>query len=154
MGSVAAIVVVVAAVFALSFWGSIPSAKDTAAQADALDAQAKYQDAYNKLQHAYSYGWAFSTSDKALLLSRLAATKYDMGDYPQALKYYQQMDQLQPHNVATLVTMGDLAVQMGDKATAIKAYNEAIPLMQAGHAGPTTAANIARLKQQVAEMQK
>lgn len=151
-GGMVAVLLIVVSVVGYSVWRSMSSAQDIVSQADALNAQGKYQDAYDKLQQAY--GWAFTNQDKVLLTSRLASTKYDMGDFKAALKYYQHLDTLQPHNAGTLVDIGDLAVQTGDKAAAVKAYSEAIPLMQAGPKGPTTAANIQNLQQEVAELQK
>lgn len=133
-------------------WSLIPKASEVVTQADTLDGMGKYSDALTKLQMAQP--WAWSKSDKALILSRLAATKYDMGKYQEALTYYKQLDNLQPNNAGTLESMGEVAVQAGDKATAISAYQQAIPIMQSGPQGPTTAANIQALKKQVAEMQQ
>lgn len=151
-GGMVAVVLVVVAVVGYSIWRTIPSAQDVVNQVDTLNSEGKYQNAYDKLQQAY--GWAFTNRDKAILTSRLASTKYDMGDYNAALKYYRQLDTLQPNNPSTLVSIGDLAVQIGNKDTAVKAYNEAIPLMQSGPKGPTTADNIQNLQQEVAELQK
>ena len=72
-GVVVGVSVLVVAIVGFLVWKQIPSATTTANQVDALTAKGRYQDAYDQLQKAY--GRATTTSDKALILSRLAATK-------------------------------------------------------------------------------
>lgn len=149
-----AVAVVVAVLGAAGFlaWRMVPSAGDSVKKADALDDQGKYAEALDLLQTAN--GRALSKDDKALVVSRLAATYSDMGDNPNALKYYQQLDQLDPNNYATLMNIGELAQNMGNKPLAVSTYSKAIDLLKAGKPNIGTQAKIDTLTAAVAALKQ
>jgi tetratricopeptide (TPR) repeat protein len=121
----AAIVLVVGAYFT---WRLLPFAQATVKQADTLNEQGKYDEAFAKLQTGYNR--ALRKGDKTLLLSRMAATKSNMGQYSQAVEYYKQVAKMQPEDLATQVSLGEQAALAGDKPAAIAAYQKAVVLVQ------------------------
>jgi tetratricopeptide (TPR) repeat protein len=133
-------------------WNSVPSATTSAAKADNLNAQGNYTQALSLLQNANQR--SMSNSDKELLLSRLAATSADMGSNHQALEYFQQLNQLQPNNYSTLMNIGNLAVQLGDKQDALTAYQQALVAQRAQKPGIYYQDDIDQLTQTIAELQQ
>lgn len=150
----AVVAVLVLAVIGYVVWYNFGGPRTAAVvkQAEQLDSVGKYSEALTQLQAAQK--WQVRKTDKAAILAELAATSYDLQQFKTSLDYYKQLNTLQPHNMSTLVTLGDVALQVGDKQTAISAYSEVIPLMEKGPKGPTTQNNIDDLKQTVKELQQ
>ncbi len=145
-------VVVVLSLGGYLVWRAFPTATQTVREADALNAKGDYVDAYTKLKGAY--GRAFTDSDRALILSRLAATTSNQSKLDEAYGYYQQLLKLAPNDYATLVSTGDLAVRLGHKSDAVGYYNRAIAILKQSQPGVYTKSEINRLTQQVAELEK
>ena len=103
-----------------------PSATTTANLVDQLDAAGNYSLAEAKLEEALPRAW--KGSDKAIIVSRLAATNVDMGKDPTALTYFQQLNTLEPHQYATLISLGQIADTLGNKPVAIDAYTQALAI--------------------------
>lgn len=147
-----AVAVVVLLVVGYVVWRLVPSATTTVKQADALNLQGNYTQAYAKLKSAY--GRAVTNGDKALILSRLAGTAYALDQKEQALKYYEELNRRSPHGYATLTSMGDIATELGHKDVAISAYKEALQIEKDGPKHERTAAEIVRLSELIDELEK
>jgi tetratricopeptide (TPR) repeat protein len=140
------------AVAAYYHWVSVPTAAASAAKADNLNAQGNYTQALGLLQNANQR--TMSNNHKALLLSRLAATSADLGSNQQALEYFQQLNQLQPNNYATLMNIGDLAVQLGEKQVALTSYQQALMVRKVQTPGIYYQDDIDQLTQTIAGLEQ
>jgi tetratricopeptide (TPR) repeat protein len=148
---VGVVVIMIVATGYYFYWRLVPSASTTVAAADKLDAEGSYTQAFSELQSAYSR--AIYKSDKILLLSRLAATSADMSNNQQALQYFQQLNQLQPNNYSTLMNVGNLAVQQGNKQAALAAYQQALTIRKSQKPGMYWQDDINQLDQTIAGLQ-
>ncbi len=148
----AGLVVAVLAVAGYGWWRLVPSAAAVVSRADELNLAGRYGEAQAALKPAL--GRAVTKGDKALVLSRLGGTTYSLGDKAGALKYYQDLDRLQPHSYATLTSIGDIAMELGQKGVAAEAYEQAVGILKAGQKHETTDSEIDRLDGLVTELRK
>ena len=132
-------------------WRLVPTAATSVKQADALDANGKYQESYAKLHNAYTR--AVTGSDKALILSRLAPVTENLGRHDEALTYYTELDHRQPHQAGNLVAMGNVAVELGRKDVALAAYREALDLEKAEPQGPRTQVAVSGLTSLISQLE-
>lgn len=101
---------------------TLPTPAAAAAKADKLNADEKYDEATRELKQAQ---WrAVTREDKALIVSRLAATSVNQGSLERGLKYYQELEQLDPQ-YSNIVSVAELAEQMERKEVARAAYERA-----------------------------
>lgn len=133
------------------FWRLVPSAANTAKQADALDANGQYQQSYAKLHNAYVR--AIFNSDKVLILTRLAPVTENLGKHAEALTYYIELDKRQPHQAATLLDMGNVAMEQGNKAVALSAYRQVLALEKAAPDGPRKQNSIDGLNSLISQLE-
>ena len=118
--------VVVGAGYVAWYYLGPPSATTTANAADQLNAAGDYRQAEAKLEQAYSRVWR--KDDKALIISRLAATNVDMGNDGKALTYFEQLNSLDPNQFANLMNEGQVADRLGNKTVALAAYSQALAI--------------------------
>lgn len=101
---------------------TLPTPTAAAARADQLNAEAHYGEAIRELKRAQ---WrAFSRQDKALVVSRLAASYMNQGSLEQALQYYEELERLDPV-YSNILTVAELAERMERKDVAKAAYERA-----------------------------
>jgi tetratricopeptide (TPR) repeat protein len=134
------------------FWRLVPSAATTAKQADRLDANGEYQQSYPKLKSAYTR--AISNSDKVTILSRLSPVAENLGKHDEALGYYIELNQLEPHQAPTLLDLGNVAMEQGRKDVALPAYQEALNLEKAAPDGPRKQNGIIALTGLISQLEK
>jgi tetratricopeptide (TPR) repeat protein len=146
----AALLILVTLTIWYIFFG--PYIARTAGQADALDLAGKYGAAESKLDSVMSL--AVRRSDKELILSRLAGTNDDMGNKTLALQYYLELNQLEPNNLSTVTSIAEDADQLGDNATAVAAYHQAISLLSKDKSAMGGADEIAQMTQRISELQQ
>lgn len=118
----AGIVVIVAAAGVTLWYLMLPMPQAAVAKADVLNANGDYVAAEKILKRGQ---WrAASSKDKTLIVSRLAATTQNQGRQAEALKYYLELEKLDPAYSNTL-SVAELAQQMGKKDVAKAAFERA-----------------------------
>lgn len=118
----AGIVVVVAALAGALWYFTLPMPQAAVAKADDLNAKGDYAAAEKELRRGQ---WrAVSTGDKALIVSRLAATAQNQGRQEAALERYMELEKLDPV-YSNVLSVAELAQQMGKKDVAKAAFERA-----------------------------
>jgi tetratricopeptide (TPR) repeat protein len=146
---------VVIAVAGYFVWRIFPTAADTVKQADALNAKRQYNQAETILTGAYNR--ALTKDDKALVLSRLAATSANRGRLGEALKRYEELDQLNPGQYATLISIAQIAERLQRKDAALRSYRQALSILKTDPSlkdSVTGADEQAQLESRIKELEK
>lgn len=117
-GGVSSIILIIAVVM----FFMTPTAPQAADRADQLNAEGKYSDAVALLNRAR---WrALSDADRAIVVSRLAASYSNMDQNEKALGYRLELEKLDPSYTNSMST-AELAQRMGKKDVARAAYGRA-----------------------------
>jgi hypothetical protein len=66
----------------------------------------------------------------------LAPVTENLGKHDEALGYYIELDHRQPHQAATLLDMGNVAMEQNRKDLALSAYRQVVELEKSAPDGP------------------